>query len=496
MIKNMKWLLLVSITFVACNSDEPDTSGVVADVIPVAGSADFSKYVALGNSLTAGYSDGALFIAGQENAYPNLLAQQFALVGGGEFNTPFMNDNIGGLLLGGNQIPGQGPRLFFNGTAPVPVTGPPTTEITNILAGQFNNMGVPGAKSFHLVANGYGNAAGILTGQANPYYVRFASSASASILEDAIAQAPTFFSLWIGNNDVLAYATSGGTGANQLGNTDPTTYGPNDITDPTVFAGVYNILLDGLTAGGAKGVVANLPYVTSIPFFRTVPFNPVALDAATAAQLNTGYAQYNGGLQLALANNLISADEAALRTITFAAGATNAVVIVDSYLTNLSALGLPSYRQATAEDLILLTARSFIGTTVGGNPAQVNGVSVPLADNWVLSKNEVAEIKTATDAYNATIKSLADAKGLAFVDTNSALNQVANGGVIFDNFHMTATYVQGGAFSLDGVHPTARGQAYIANKFIDAILAKYGGVLPKFKAQDFPLSYPRTLPSN
>jgi hypothetical protein len=27
------------------------------------------------------------------------------------------------------------------------------------------------------------------------------------------AQAPTFFSLWIGNNDVLGYATTGGDGS-------------------------------------------------------------------------------------------------------------------------------------------------------------------------------------------------------------------------------------------------------------------------------------------
>jgi hypothetical protein len=28
-----------------------------------------------------------------------------------------------------------------------------------------------------------------------------------------LAQAPTFFSLWIGNNDVLGYATTGGDGS-------------------------------------------------------------------------------------------------------------------------------------------------------------------------------------------------------------------------------------------------------------------------------------------
>ena len=102
MIKNFKWLLLVSLTFVACNSDDEVKE---AQELPItAGSADFSRYVALGNSLTSGFSDNALFIASQENAYPKLMADQFALAGGGEFKTPFMNDNVGGMLLGGNMI--------------------------------------------------------------------------------------------------------------------------------------------------------------------------------------------------------------------------------------------------------------------------------------------------------------------------------------------------------------------------------------------------------
>lgn len=474
MIKNFKWLLLVSLTFVACNSDdEPFVDPNSTDGTPLtAGTADFSKYVALGNSLTAGYSDGALFIAGQQGSYPNILASQFALVGGGEFKLPLMADNTGGLLLGGTQIAGT--RLYFNGSAPASVSGPPTTDITNVLSGPFNNMGVPGAKSFHLLAPGYGNVAGVLSGQANPYFVRFASSPTTTVLADALAQSPTFFSLWIGNNDVLAYATSGGTGVNQTGNLNPATYGGNDITDPNLFASVYSGLVDQLTANGAKGVVANLPYVTTIPYFTTVPYNPVALNAATAAQLNTGYATYNNALLFAQSNGLLSAAEVTRRTISFSASSTNPVVIVDSYLTNLSGFGIPSYRMATSEDLIVLPARSFIGTTVGGNPAQVNGVSVPLADSWVLSKNEIQEVKVATDAYNAAIESIAQTKGLAFVNANALQTQIAVGGIAANNVNVTSAYVTGGGFSLDGVHPSPRGYALIANKFLEAINETYG----------------------
>lgn len=155
MIKNIKWLLLVSLTFVACNEDDEVVTYNTSDGQPLtSGSANFSKYVALGDSFAAGYSDNALFIEGQKGSYPSVLAGQFALAGGGEFKVPFMADNVGGLLLSGNLV--AGPRLYFNGTAPVPVSGVPTTEITNHLSGSYNNMGVPGAKSFHLLAPGYG----------------------------------------------------------------------------------------------------------------------------------------------------------------------------------------------------------------------------------------------------------------------------------------------------------------------------------------------------
>lgn len=488
MIKNLRWLLLITLVFAACNNDDDNS---VKEEPLTAGSADFSRYVALGNSLTAGYSDNALFKRGQQNSYPNILASQFALVGGGEFRIPYVgDDNLGGLLLGGNVI--QGTRLYFNGVGPVNVPGTPLTEITEHQTGPFNNLGVPGAKSFHLLANGYGNVAGVPIGASNPYFVRFASSPTASVIEDAVAQNPTFFSLWIGANDVLSYATSGGIGVNQTGNLDPTSYGANDITDPNVFANVYQTLVTALTANGAKGVVCNIPYVSTIPYFTTVPYNPVTLDAATAAQLNAGYATYNGGLQVAVQNQLLSPEEAARRTITFQAGK-NPVIIADSYLTNLAALGLPSYRPATNQDLMVLPSRNFIGTLVNGNPAAVNGVSVPLADSWVLSKDEVQEVKTATDAYNATIHSLADSKGLAYFDSNALLQQVYNGGIRFGNYHLSAAYVTGGAFSLDGVHPSARGYALIANKILEAINAKYGSNLKGVKIEDYQIQYPMTL---
>lgn len=484
MIKNFKWLLLVSLTFVACNNDDDDAAVVEQPV--TAGTADFSKYVALGNSLTAGFSDNALFKKGQEGSYTNIIANQFKLVGGGDFKIPFMNDNVGGLLFGGATNPSFGVRLTFNGVGPVPVAGVPTTEVFNpavVAAGPYNNLGVPGAKSFHLLSPSYGSAAGLATGTANPYYVRFAPNATTSVLAYAVSQNPTFFSLWIGNNDVLGYATTGGDGTNPIT--------PISGTAGVGFDGTYTALVNTLTAAGAKGVVSNIPYVNTIPFFTTVGFNPVPLVAAQVTALNSAYAGYNGGLVAARNAGLITEAERLQRTINFVVGR-NAVVMIDEYLTDITAVSpaLIKLRQTTNADYVVLSSQ---GVSAQAHLGAGNGTQFPLQDRWVLSKNEVAELKTATDAYNVTIKTLADEKGLAFVDANALLTQVANGGVRFGNFQLTSSFAVGGAFSLDGVHPSPRGYALIANKFLEAINAKYGSTFKPVNLENYSIQYPAVI---
>lgn len=516
MIKNFKWLLLASLAFVACdNEDEVKIDANSSDGKPLtAGSAVVTKYVALGDSYAAGYSDNALFALGQEGSYANIIAKQFALAGGGEFKTPLMADNIGGLLLGGNVI--AGPRLFFNGAAPTPVSGKPTTEVTTKLTGPFNNLGVPGAKSYHLIAPGYGNVAGVAGGLANPYFARFATSASTTVVADAVAQDPTFFSLWIGGNDILGYATSGGSGKNQTGNLNPATYASNDITDPNVFASAYSSLVNALTAKGAKGVVANLPYVTALPYFTTVPFNPlsnavlgggnVAVGQATVNALNT---QLYGPLKQAL-----TAFGAGDRINLMSTTAANPLLIRDESLTNLSAqltaaftptLGAATAafygqifgqaRQATKDDLVVLTTQSVIGTAPTGIPAPLDkfGITYPLQDKDVLTKSEISEVKVATDAYNATIKAVADAKGLAFVELKGVTDQLASTGIVYNGYTTTSTFVTGGMFSLDGVHPSPRGYAIIANLFTEAINAKYGSNFKSVNVGLYRILYPRSL---
>jgi len=487
-------LPFLGLFLIACEEDTTPTNPPGPDPVEyTAGTADFTKYVAVGTSLTAGFSDNALFRAGQEASFPNMLASNFALVGGGAFEIPFMADNLGGMTLGGNPISGN--RLFLaftpDGPAPTPVAGQGSTEVSNKLTGPFNNMGVPGTKSYELLAPGYGSVAGVAMGTANPYFARFSSSESATVIGDAAAQGATFFSVWTGAFDVLLYATGGGTGVDQTGNLDPSTYSRNDITDPNVFAGVLDAVLQAMTANGADGVIANLPNVTDIPYFTTVPHNPIPLDANTAAFLNSeaAYGAYNAGLAQLQQLSIITQEELEKRTITFAPGEGNAVVIIDEDLTDLTGFNpaLINMRQATEEDLMVLTSRTFIGTLANPNdPTSINGVAVPLADQWVLTPEEQKSVEDALTAYNQTIEALATAYDIAFVDANSLLNQLKeNGFQQADGSIVTADFATGGGFSLDGVHPAPRGYAIVANAFIAAINTKYGSNLPGVNPLDY-----------
>lgn len=489
-----------SFLLTACDPNFTNPVDSTDNTAYTAGKADFSNYVAIGDSLTAGYADGALSLNAQKNSFPAILAQQFSKVGGGAFTQPLMDDDLGGLVFGGTPDSTNFPnRLVLNGTtsSPEPISGTPTNEIAigaPTAAGTYNNLGVPGAKSFHLASSSYGDVAGLGASTANPYYVRFAASTTTSVITQAVTQAPTFFSLWIGNNDVLSYATSGGIGTDQTGNINPATYGSNDITDPNVFANTLNGFVTALTSNPAtKGVLVNIPDVSSIPYFTTVPYNPLTpskLDSATITALNTAYAAYNAGLQQMVGLNVITAEEATKRTITFTEGTNNAVVILDEDLTDLTGYNaaLVSMRQATAEDLLVLTSSSKIGTLKDSNdPTSAWGIGVPLEDGDVLVKSEQNAIKTATTAFNATIKTITDNNAnLALFDVNALMANLKANNINFGTGVIKATYATGGGFSLDGVHPTQRGYAVVANAIIDVINSNFESTIPHVDPGAYP----------
>jgi len=462
---------------------DADISGSFGDD-PDPGSADFSTFVALGDSLTAGYADGALYRHSQENSFPAIMAQQFVLVGGGEFDQPLMDtDKTGSLTLSAVDL-GRPDRLVLaSNPVPdpdrpaVPLTISPTDtaaiDVRLPNAGMYNNMGVPGAKSFHATAPNYGELtiAAVAGMTANPYFARFASSNTVTMLADAQAQVASFFVLWIGNNDILLYALDGA---------DPVINGES-VTPIGSFTTAYDTVMAGLNTVNNKGVLINIPDVSTIPYFTTVPYDAIPMDEATAAASNAAYAPYNG----AIAISGLPADEIAQRTIVFAAGQ-NALVIEDEYLTTL--LGLPSIRQATVRDLVVLPASRKIGTEdTPGDPATTWGVGKALEDADVLTEPEITqEIEPAQIAYNGVIEAHADEDpDLLHFDIAALFTELNTTGILYGSGGVSSTFAQGGAFSLDGVHPTARGYAVIANEMFKVINAGFGGYIPPVNPSDY-----------
>jgi lysophospholipase L1-like esterase len=105
----------------------------------------------------------------------------------------------------------------------------------------------------------------------------------------------------------------------------------------------------------------------------------------------------------------------------------------------------------------------------------VNGID----DADALDEAEIANVRQATSAYNASIKSIADDNGLGYVDAQTLLNQLAEGGISFDGGTITSEFASGGAFSLDGIHLTPRGNAVMANEIIKVINSTYNAGVPK-----------------
>jgi hypothetical protein len=436
-----KTLLAASAT-VLLFSCKPD----LAVPAPGKGSLDVSNYVAIGTTIGSGYADNALYYDAQMVTYPKLLAEQFKLVGGGDFKQPLVDATSVGIgssqtarLVLGRAADCKGSLSL----APLPVAA--TADYTIFtrsvgIDGPFNNMSVPGAKAVTVLFPGYGNPANG-AGNYNPFFTRMAGDpATASILTEAAGQNATFFSLSIGNDDVLGYALSGGAADAITPASGPAGAG---------FDGSIDAIVDALTANGSKGVIGNVTDITSMPYFTTVPYNGLLLDQANAEALTAAYS----GLGIAFHEG------------------NNGFIIADA-----AAPG--SLRQIQQGELVLLTVPQD-SIKCGGW-----GSMKPIPNQYVLTLDEIALISAATTAYNAKLQSVAQAKGLAYVDVNGFMSSL-KAGIIYNGLSVNTQFVSGGAFSLDGVNLTARGNALLANEFIKSINGKYGSSIPQINATGY-----------
>jgi lysophospholipase L1-like esterase len=438
--------LLLALLLAGCSLDAPsDPTGNVNDPGPADAS---TPYVAIGNSLTAGFMDSGLIENGQANSYAMIVATQMGL-NMDTFTQPWIGfPGIGTTDVGAGNTAGV---LHFNGTTVVPVAITPADQVPGLLKAvaqptQYHNLGVPGAFSFDLLnaysaASSHGvnlgspnsffefiNRAGPLVGLFKNIEVPAAPPApgywTGSQFYQVIAKGPALVTAWIGGNDFLFGATSG----EPIGH--PAITPPGEITAPVpgTYAYNYSAFLGSLAAGlnGRNGfptpiVGATLPLVRNIAYF---------LDRGT-------FETIFGQLQL-------------------------------------------TYEEPDAEYILFV---DFIGsdlptTPQGMLPANMtlDAAEVQYLDDDVIGKYNEAIVGTmgmVTGNPGAPIEQL------PIVDFNQAMDDLRAGnpgatwhfllhritnptGTIED--WAAATY-----FSLDGVHPNNKGYAFTANAFIAKI---------------------------
>ena len=421
-----------------------------------AGSLDFASYVSVGNSLTSGYSDGGLYNEGQATSYPAILAQQFAKTGKGPANfvqprfSDARKDGSGYVkLVSTNGVLGPvqpSKANSFLGEAVAYTNANPAfpTELEAYTGAQPDNLGVPGIsvlsadKTAALTGSATADAqirgAAAAYGVLNNFYQRMLPPADRGTKDYVtyIGQKnPTFFTCWMGNNDVLTYATGGGV-------TSPTN--PfSGLTDTTSFGRGYRNIVSTISKNGTvKGVCANIPNVTNIPYFTTVTVAAVAAAFKAQNAASPGVFIQTGGTPTA-----------------------------------------PVVRLATSADLLTLTAQAVVATGAGSTPTNY------LPSQYVLDATEVSAVNTRTTLLNNIIAKTARQNKVGLVDINAFFVGVAAQGIVSNAVNNTATFVSGNIFSLDGVHPTPRGYALVANEFIRVINATYGASIPTVNSNDY-----------
>ena len=420
-------LLALLFIFTGCEKENIQPALQNAQQGASAVAADFSRYIAVGNSITAGYSNGGLYRDGQLAGYPEIVAGQMKMVGGGSFASPLFSvdqaNGSGYLQLAGFKPDGSPnivpvtDKLAVRGAVTIPGYG--SVTLYTKYTGDLNNYGVPGIYLSQITFP--------LLGNLNPYYERLlpgnAGTNITPYLDFVTAKPFTFFSCWLGDNDALGYATSGGEG--------------EALTDKTQFAALYALAVNTLTKNGAGGILVTVPDVTVLPYLNTI----------TVKSLVDG------------ANKVNSA-------------------VKSIYISALDpATGTHVARAATDADLINITfTTNSLGTVVNNLPGYGLTLSNPIKSEDVLDAAEVAKARDYISAYNTTIKTLATLNGLAFFDSADFLNKVKTG-MFVNGVFVNADFITGGVFSLDGIHLTPRGNALTANEIIKAINAKYGTLI-------------------
>lgn len=215
-------------------------------ILPVLAWGQYSNYVALGDSLTAGFYSGGLTETYQKNSYPALLAGQLGIA---DFQLPLVSE------------PGIPVQLELKKLSPLtiaPKDGAMGVPLNLYLPRPYNNLGVAGANLSDCLSKKEDN------GGMHSLVLRGIGTQ----VEQAIALQPDLITVWIGANDALGAALLA-TAVEGL-----------TLTAKDAFLMQYGHLLNLLLSHTeADLVVANVPPVTANPFVTTIP--PYIINPAT-----------------------------------------------------------------------------------------------------------------------------------------------------------------------------------------------------------------------
>jgi lysophospholipase L1-like esterase len=204
------------------------------------GTANFTRYVALGDSLTAGFASGSINRKFQQNSYPALIFRQ--ATGRTGFEQPLVSEpGLPGILRLNSLLP-------TTSIGPTPGQGQP---VNLNLPRPYDNLAVPGARLHDLLAKTQSTSASDPTDL-------ILRRLGFTQLQQGLSLQPTFVTLWIGNNDALAAATSG------------LVIEGVTLTPAAQFDAEYRQVAAAIASTGARMAIANIPNVTTIPFVTTV----------------------------------------------------------------------------------------------------------------------------------------------------------------------------------------------------------------------------------
>jgi hypothetical protein len=429
---------------------KPKTPTHVVD----AGTADFTKFIAIGDGHTAGYMDDGLSLDGQKNSLGAILQQQLMLAGASAIEMPWMSDQNIGLNVNGLSRLILGYKTDCQGISSLsPVRVSLQGETLAFLSSAYNpsrkysNFGVPGLRMIDMVSTAFGN---INLPQYNAFFARMSKdqfnlpgSGNYSSVQENIFDGgyPTFCSIYLGIEDVLPYARSGAT--------------QHPMSPLAGFPGVgfeesLTQLCEQLSSQNVKAVIATIPNISDWPFFNTIPYNGLTLDAEKAASLNQIYNPLG---------------------ISFVVGA-NPFMVADPNA------GMFGVRPAVPDEKILLTA------PLDSVKCNQMGSIFPFRNEFVLTTDELATIQLRIEAFNVVIRQKATTYGFALVETGDFYDKLTTG-FTYNGATLSATFVSGGAFSLDGIHLNPRGNALLASEFIKAINKKFSAKIPLINALNY-----------